>query len=343
MKCFIIAEAGVNHNGSEQLALELVEIAALAGADAVKFQTFKADKLVLKGTDTADYQKEATGTSDQYDMLKNLELSGEFYRTLYLHCRKFKIEFMSTAFDEETLDFLLDIGIKRIKVPSGEITNIPFICYIASKDVPIILSTGMSTLNEIKEANDAIIATRKKLGFNKPIESVLTILHCTSNYPTHPSDVNLRAMKTIADEFEVPVGYSDHTLGISISTGAVALGALVIEKHFTKSRELSGPDHKASLEENELNELVSSIRELESALGSNVKEPTQKELPIRALVRKSVFIHKDVKQGQLIKNTDLTLMRPGNGVLPKFLDEIVGKKALKNLTKGEPIKWVDIE
>lgn len=339
---FIIAEAGVNHNGSAKLAIELVDIAADSGADAIKFQTFSADKLVRQGAQKAEYQKAATGDGDQHSMLKKLEMSQELHQKLILRCEERGIEFMSTAFDEEALDFLLQHGMKRIKIPSGEITNFPFIRHIASKNVPIIMSTGMATIDEIVEAKDIIITTREQCGHIEPIDQVLTILHCTSNYPAAPEDVNLSAMNTIKSVTNVPIGYSDHTLGISVSTGAVALGAIVIEKHFSKSRDLPGPDHKASLEPKELKELVSNIRTVSKSLGSSEKKPTLTELPVRELVRRSVTVDNDLKAGQIISKDDLVLMRPGTGILPKFIDDVVGKVACKDINSGSTLNWSDI-
>jgi len=342
-KCFIIAEAGVNHNGSRELALELVDIAAEAGADAVKFQTFKADKLVRKGAEKADYQKKATGDGDQHSMLQKLEMSEQLHQELIERCELKNIEFMSTAFDFEALDFLLAHGMKRIKIPSGEITNHPFIRFIASKNVPIIMSTGMATMDEIEEAKYVIVTERNICGFTENIEDILTILHCTSNYPAAPEDVNLRAMNTIGKVSGLPIGYSDHTLGIAVSTAAVGMGATVIEKHFSKSRELPGPDHRASLEPAELKELVENIRIISKALGSTEKAPTESELPVRELVRRSVTVDKNVKSGQLITQGDVVLMRPGTGILPKSLNDVIGMVAVRDLSIGETLNWSDIK
>ena len=258
-RTFVIAEAGVNHNGSEELALQLVDVAARCGADAVKFQTFKADKLVRRGAAKAAYQEAATGGGDQHSMLAGLEMSEELHRRLFDRCAERGIEFMSTPFDEEAADFLVGLGMRRIKIPSGEITNHPFLRHLARKDRPLILSTGMATLEEIIDATDVIRAERQRRGLAAPLEAVLTILHCTSNYPAAVEDVNLRAMGTIASAVGVPVGYSDHTLGLAVSTAAVALGAVVIEKHFTLDSALPGPDHKASLTPDELAALVGQI------------------------------------------------------------------------------------
>jgi len=341
--CFIIAEAGVNHNGSRELALELVDIAAEAGADAVKFQTFKADKLVRKGAEKADYQKKATGNGDQHSMLQKLEMSEKLHQELIERCELRSIEFMSTAFDEEALNFLLAHDMKRIKIPSGEITNHAFIRFIASKNVPIIMSTGMATIDEIEEAKLVIKDERDSCGFKDNLEGILTILHCTSNYPAMPEDVNLRAMNTIAEVTGMPIGYSDHTLGIAVSTGAAAMGALVIEKHFSKSRDLPGPDHKASLEPSELTELVKNIRVISKALGSTNKAPTESELPVRQLVRRSVTVDQNIKAGQLITKEDVVLMRPGTGILPKQLNDVIGMTAARDIQAGETLNWSDIK
>jgi N,N'-diacetyllegionaminate synthase len=342
MRTFIIAEAGVNHNGSERTALQLVEVAAQCGADAVKFQTFSADKLVRAGTATAEYQKQSTGVDDQYAMLKSLEMSESMHRKLVARCEELGIEFMSTPFDHEAADFLLDLGMKRVKVPSGEITNEPFLSFLAQKGVPLIVSTGMATMDEIKRAVEVIRGTRERAGLPGALSDYLTILHCTSNYPAACGDVNLLAMPTIRTETLLPVGYSDHTLGIAVSTAAVALGATVIEKHFTLSREMTGPDHKASLTPDELRALVGSIRDVEAAMGSPIKAPTTSELPIRALVRRSVTTARDVKAGQPLSATELCLLRPGTGIVPAELDAVVGRAAARDLPAGTTINWDDL-
>jgi len=340
---YVIAEAGVNHNGSEGLALELIDIAAQAGADAIKFQTFKAKKLVSPGAGKADYQKKATGDGDQYSMLKKLELSERMHMRLIEYCNKKNIEFLSTAFDRDSLDFLLSMGMKKIKIPSGEITNLPFIRYIALKDKGIILSTGMSDISDIEDAVDVIRKVRDSEGFGRDLEDILTILHCTSNYPADAKDVNLLAMSTIKSQFKLPIGYSDHTLGISVSTAAVALGARVIEKHFTISRQMDGPDHGASLEPEELKELVSSIRIVSEALGSDEKKPTDSELKVRALVRRSIVTTQSIKQGELITKDHIDLMRPGTGIQPKNIEKVIGSKAQRDIAIGELVSWEDIE
>lgn len=341
--CFVIAEAGVNHNGSADLAIELVDIAAESGADAIKFQTFSADKLVRLGAEKAEYQKRETGDGDQYSMLKKLEISPELHLALIERCEFHDIEFMSTAFDEEALDFLIEHGMKRIKVPSGELTNHPFLRYIAAKNLPIIMSTGMASLEEIVEAKSVIEEERERLGYTAPIEECLTILHCTSNYPADAKDVNLNAMKTIATQTGIDIGYSDHTLGVAVSTAAVALGAVVIEKHFTKSRDLPGPDHSASLEPAELKALISQIRTVEIAMGSFAKQPTESELSVRSLVRRSVTTRGAVSKGSVITENDLILMRPGSGIQPKELGNVIGRVAADDLAAGKTLNWSDVK
>lgn len=342
MTTFIIAEAGVNHNGSNDLALQLVDAAAKSGADAVKFQTFSADKLTRKGAEKAEYQKRTTGDGDQHDMLAKLEMSDALHRSLYARCAELGIEFMSTAFDEEALDFLVALGIKRIKVPSGEITNIPFIRHMASKGLPMIVSTGMADMAEVKAAVEAIRAERDRCGFLEPLTDVVTILHCTSNYPAAPEDVNLRAMLSMGAETGLPIGYSDHTLGLAISTAAVALGAQVIEKHFTLDKAMPGPDHSASLEPQELNALVQAIRDVGQSLGDGVKAPTSSELPVRALVRRSVTTIRPIAAGATIRPDDIALLRPGTGITPAEMSSVVGKRAVADIADGQTLQWKDL-
>ena len=343
MSTYIIAEAGVNHNGDEKLALQLVETAAACGVDAVKFQTFSADKLVRPGADKAEYQKRETGSGDQHSMLKALEMSPELHRKLLARCKEVGIEFMSTPFDEDAVDFLLELGMRRIKVPSGEISNEPFLDFLASKGMPLIVSTGMATLAEIERAVAVIGAARLRAGYTGELASSLTILHCTSNYPAQCSDVNLRAMQTIADATGMPVGYSDHTLGLAVSTAAVALGATVIEKHFTLDRDMPGPDHKASLSPQELAALVRQIRDVEVALGSSVKAPTASELQVRALVRRSVTTARAVTAGSVLTADDLVLLRPGNGIEPREIGQVVGRRAARDLPTGTTLLWPDLQ
>lgn len=340
-KVFVIAEAGVNHNGSEAMAMQLVEIAAASGADAVKFQTFSADKLVARGTAKAAYQTRMTGPGDQHSMLRALELSPAAHERLVSACAERGIEFMSTPFDEEATDMLLALGMKRIKVPSGEITNLPFLRFLAQKGVPLILSTGMADMGEIRTAISIVRQVWSSL-YRDVAPEPMTVLHCTSNYPAEFRDVNLRAMVSIADECRIPVGYSDHTRGIAVSTAAVALGAVIIEKHFTIDPALPGPDHSASLTPEELTSLVQSVRAVEQCLGSSEKRPTASELPIRALVRRSVTLIADRREGEVIRSSDVALLRPGTGIPPGELDKVIGKRARRGLLAGTTLQWSDL-
>ena len=343
MAVFFIAEAGVNHNGDPELAKRMVEVAHWAGADAVKFQTFSTEKVVGRNAQKAAYQEEQTGGGSQYDMIKPLEMSHELHRTLFDRCRELGIEFMSTAFDEESADFLVELGIRRIKIPSGEITNFPFLRHLARVDLPLILSTGMATMDEIFEALEVIGQTRLEQGYQAALSDVLTILHCTSNYPAAVSDVNLRAMRTIADRTGYPVGYSDHTLGTAVSTAAVALGAQIIEKHFTLDSNLPGPDHRASAEPDELKRLIGQIRDVEQALGSTDKAPTEAEMNVRAVARRSVTAARDLEAGHQLASEDLALMRPGTGIPPKQLADVAGRRLKSGVAAGTPISWADLD
>lgn len=342
-RTFIIAEAGVNHNGSEDLAHALVEAAAKSGADAVKFQTFSADRLVRPGAAAADYQQRETGTGDQHSLLKALELPLSLHRELFQHCTELGLEFMSTPFDEESADFLAELGMKRFKVPSGEITNEQFLAHLAAYGRPIILSTGMADMAEITEAVETIKQARGDARLPELGAGDLTILHCTSNYPAAYDDVNLRAMETIAKTTQLPVGYSDHTLGIAVSTAAVAMGAAVIEKHFTTDCNLPGPDHRASLTIPELTEMVNQIRAVELALGSAEKRPTETELPVRALVRRSVTSLASIAMGSVIKASDIALLRPGDGIPPRERKNVIGKRAARAISPGATLQWSDLE
>jgi len=341
MRTFIIAEAGVNHNGQDALALQLVETAARCGADAVKFQSFSADKLVRPGAAKAAYQERAAG-ADQHAMLKALEMSEALHRRLVARCAELGIEFMSTPFDPEAADFLLDLGMRRIKVPSGELTNTPFLAFLAAKGVPLIVSTGMATLAEIETAVGVIAEARAGAGLDPSLEGVVTILHCTSNYPASCADVNLRAMQTIAARTGLAVGYSDHTMGLAVATAAVALGARVIEKHFTLDRALPGPDHAASLTPEELGALVRQIRDVEAALGSPEKAPSASELPIRALVRRSVTLLRPLPAGSVLQAADLVLLRPGSGIAPADLARLPGRVLARDLDAGTTLQWQDL-
>lgn len=342
MKILIIAEAGVNHNGDEALALELVDRAAECGADVVKFQTFKADKLVRKGAAKVEYQQQTTGDGDQHTLLQGLELSESLHYKLLDRCQSKGIEFMSTAFDEDSVDFLIRLGVRFLKVPSGELTNHPFLTYLASKNMPIFLSTGMSTLEEVIEAIGVIAAERKRQGFAEPLSKMLTVLHCTSNYPTRLEDVNLRVIPELIKILHLPVGYSDHTEGILVPVAAVAAGAVVIEKHFTLDRSLRGPDHLASIEPRELAEMIERVRQVEEALGNAIKQPTASEIPVRDLVRRSVTLIRPLPVGTILTREDLTILRPGNGIPPKDLVRVIGRRISRNLEEGSTLQWGDL-
>lgn len=340
-QCLIIAEAGVNHNGSEELALALIAAAAETGADAVKFQTFSAKRLVRLGAPKAAYQERETGSGDQYSMLRALELADDAYPRLQQSCREHGIEFMSTPFDREAADLLINLGMRRLKIPSGEITNLPFLRNLAERGLPMILSSGMSTLEEVAEAVAAIRHCWKNKGIVAP-PGMLTLLHCTSNYPTAMEDVNLRAMQTMADHFGLAVGYSDHTAGVEVPVAAVALGAKVIEKHFTLDHQLPGPDQKASLEPDEFARMVREIRHIELALGNGVKAPKPTELPVRELVRRSVTLLRPLPAGSILQPTDLDLLRPGTGIPPKSLEETYGRVLSRDLPAGSTLTWDDL-
>jgi N,N'-diacetyllegionaminate synthase len=342
MHSFIIAEAGVNHNGNESLALELVELAKHAGADAVKFQTFSADSLVRIGADKAEYQKAGTGEGDQHEMLRRLEMSEDLHRRLFSRCAKLNIEFMSTPFDEKAASFLMNLGMRKIKIASGEITNEPFLEYLSAFNKPLILSTGMADLQEVLRAVQVIAATRARCRFTDPLVDILTILHCTSNYPADPRDVNLRAMQTLAAETGLSVGYSDHTVGVAIATAAVAMGARIIEKHFTVDKSLPGPDQRTSLDPGELGVLVRQIREVEAAMGSSVKAPVEAELPIRELVRRSVTASRKIAKGNVVTPADIGLLRPGTGIPPSQIARVVGSVAAHDIEAGTTLHWPDL-
>jgi len=332
MKTIIIAEAGVNHNGSLEMAKRLIDVAVESGVDIVKFQTFKAKNLVTRSAQKADYQVSNTGNSDsQFSMLKKLELSNNDHYNLIAYCRKRNIEFLSTPFDLESIDLLKSIGIRIGKIPSGEITNLPYIRKMAHSFDKLILSTGMCTLEEISKVLDVILET----GFSK--ESI-TVLHCNTEYPTPMSDVNLRAMMTIADKFNLKVGYSDHTLGIEIPIAAVALGATMIEKHFTLDKTMEGPDHIASLNPEELSAMVSAIRNIEKAIGNGIKVPSESEKKNIQIARKSIVASKPIKKGEVFTEKNLTVKRPGIGVSPMFWDQIIGTHSVFDFDEDELIK-----
>jgi N,N'-diacetyllegionaminate synthase len=332
MSVFIIAEAGVNHNGSLELAKKLVDKAKEAGADAVKFQTFKTENVVSKNAKKAEYQVENTGSDEsQYEMIKKLELGFDEFIELKNYCDKKEIMFLSTPFDDESIEFLYSLGLEIFKIPSGEITNLPYLRKIGSLNRKVILSTGMSDLGEIEDALDVLISAGTK-------KENITVLHANTEYPTPFEDVNLKAMQTIACAFGVKVGYSDHTLGIEVPIAAVAMGASVIEKHFTLDRNLPGPDHKASLEPNELKAMVEAIRNIEKALGDGIKKPSKSESKNIEIARKSIVAKRDIKRGEKFTEENLTVKRPGNGISPMRWDEIIGKTAVKNYKKDEQIR-----
>lgn len=329
---FIIAEVGVNHNGKLALAKKMVDKAKKAGADAVKFQTFKAEDLVTQKTPTAKYQKKNTGEKEsQMQMLKKLELSNKDFKTLRQYCDKKKILFLSTPHTLESVDFLNGL-MTVFKIASGDLTNIPLLRKIAKLKKTMIVSTGMATMQEITEAILAI----------KSFHNKVILLHCTSNYPTPLGEVNLRAMETMKKAFKLPVGYSDHTQGIEVSLAAVSLGACVIEKHFTLDRNLPGPDHKASLEPGEFAVMVRGIRNIEQAMGSGIKKPYENEVATAKVARKSIVANADIKRGQRITKDMLAIKRPGTGLLPKYVPNVIGKIAKKNIKKDSLIKLNDV-
>lgn len=331
-RTLIIAEAGVNHNGDINLAMQLVDAAAEAGADIVKFQTFCADRQVTRIAEKAEYQKKETGiTESQYEMLSRLELTESMHHQLISHCAERNIKFLSTGFDIESVDFLANLNQEYFKIPSGEITNLPYLRHIGSLNKAIILSTGMATLGEVEQAID----TLEMAGTSR---ERMTILHCTTEYPTPMNEVNLRAMLTLQNAFHVAVGYSDHTEGIEISVAAVAMGATVIEKHFTLDRDLPGPDHGASLEPYELKQMISAIRNIEDAMGDGIKRPTPSEEKNKLVARKSIVASRLIAKGELFTTENLTVKRPGTGISPMKWDEIIGKKASRNFAVDELIE-----
>jgi N-acetylneuraminate synthase/N,N'-diacetyllegionaminate synthase len=337
-KVIIIAEAGVNHNGDFENAKKLILAAANAGADYVKFQTFKADKLVSKDAQKAEYQKANSKEDEdlQYNMLRKLEMPEQWHYDLIQYANHCGIKFLSTGFDEDSIDFLDSLNIDLFKIPSGEITNKPYLEHIAKKRKPIVISTGMSNLNEIKDAIDILQ--------NQQIDkSQITILHCNTEYPTPMQDVNLLAMNSIKNELEVKVGYSDHTLGIEVPIAAVALGAVLIEKHFTLDRNMVGPDHLASLTPEELKQMVTCIRNIELTIsGNGIKEASDSEKKNIKIARKSIHIKNDLKSGHIIKKDDLIMKRPGDGISPMQIDQIIGSKTLRELKKDVKLSFKDI-
>ena len=332
MSVFIIAEAGVNHNGSIELAKKLIDVASEAGVDAVKFQTFKTSNLVSKDAKKAKYQKEnmQDGDDNQYNMLKKLELDIDTHKELIGYCASKKIMFLSTPFDHDSIELLEGLGLEIFKIPSGEITNLPYLRHVGSLKKKVILSTGMANMDEIRDALDVLVQAGTK-------KEDITVLHANTMYPTPMEDVNLNAMLTIGKTFDLSYGYSDHTLGIEVDIAAVAMGASVIEKHFTLDKNMDGPDHKASLEPDELEAMVKAIRNIQQALGDGVKKPSKSEIPNMEIARKSIVAKKDIKKGEVLNKENLTVKRPGNGISPMKWDEIVGSKAQRDYTEDEMI------
>lgn len=331
-RCLIIAEAGVNHNGDLALAKRLVEAAAESGADLVKFQTFNADLLATESAPMAQYQVRNTQeASGQHGMLKKLELTPEMHKALLVHCKRYKIGFFSTAFDLESLNFLHQLGLDRFKVPSGEITNLPYLKRMASFCKSIILSTGMANLGEVESALNVLLEAGAQ-------RDAIVVLHCNTDYPTPIQDVNLRAMQAIAHAFGVDVGYSDHTLGTEVAIAAVAMGAVVIEKHLTLDRNLAGPDHKASLEPPEFAQMVAAIRNTEAAMGDGIKRASPSEAKNIAVARKSIVASRNIKAGELFSEKNLTVKRPGSGVSPMRWNEVVGRVASRDFAANDLIE-----
>ena len=329
MSVFIIAEAGVNHNGSIDLAKKLIDVASAAGADAVKFQTFKAKNLATKSSEKANYQKNTTNQKEtQFNMLKKLELSKEMHLELINYSKNKDIKFLSSPFDHDSIELLKDLGLEIFKIPSGEITNLPYLRHIGKLNKKIILSTGMSNIDEVKNALDILFSSGTK-------KNNITVLHANTEYPTQMEDVNLKAMVIMGKELNVNFGYSDHTLGIEVDIAAVALGASIIEKHFTLNCNMEGPDHKASLEPDQLNKMVISIRNIEKALGNGIKKPSKSELPNIQIVRKSIIAKTKIKKGEILNENNLAVKRPGGGISPMKWDEIIGTKAIKDYNEDE--------
>lgn len=331
-KVFIIAEAGVNHNGSLRIAKKMVDTAVNAGADAIKFQTFDSESLVSKNAPKAIYQKKFTGNKESHlEMLKKLQLDLNAHKELLKYCRTKKIEFFSSPFDLESIDLLSGLGLKTFKIPSGEITNLPYLRKIGSLRGKIMMSTGMANLKEIKDALNILI----KSGTSK---KNITVLHCNTEYPTPVEDVNLKAMLTIGHKFGVKTGYSDHTLGIEVALAAVSLGASVIEKHFTLDKKMAGPDHQASLEYSELKQMVFLIRKIEKALGDGIKKPSKSEIKNLGIVRKSIMAARNIRKGEILGRENMVIKRPGFGLSPMLWDLVIGKRARQDFKTGDLIK-----
>ena len=331
MGTLIIAEAGVNHNGELEIARQLVDVASSAGADFIKFQTFNAKHLVTLNARKADYQRTTDLEESQYEMLKKVELTHEMHEQLIAHCQAKDIQFLSTGFDIENVDFLARFNLPYFKIPSGEITNLPYLRHIGRYGKPILLSTGMASLGEIETALNIL----EKAGTSR---AMITVLHCNTEYPTPIADVNLRAMLTIRSAFDVAVGYSDHTLGIEIPIAAVAMGASVIEKHITLDRRLPGPDHQSSLEPTELEAMVTAIRNIEDALGDGLKRPSPSEFKNITVARKSIVAASSIVAGEIFTSSNLTVKRPGTGISPMQWDDVLGQRASRNFVPDELIE-----
>jgi N,N'-diacetyllegionaminate synthase len=328
----IIGEAGVNHNGDIDIARKLIDVAVEAGVDMVKFQTFITEEGITGNAEKAEYQLSATDKNEtQFEMIKKLELDREAHEELIRHCNQKGIRFLSTAFDHPSIDLLHKLNIPLYKIPSGEITNLPYLRYIGKMGKPVILSTGMATLKEVEDAINI-------LEESGTLRDEITVLHCNTSYPTPMEDVNLKSMLTIQDELGVKIGYSDHTLGIEIPIASVAMGARVIEKHFTLDRNMEGPDHQASLDPSELKAMVKAIRNIEKALGDGVKKPSSSEMKNKSVARKSIVAARNIQKGETFTKEHLAIKRPGTGISPMKWDEIIGKVAKKNFAGDEAIE-----
>ena len=329
MSVFIIAEAGVNHNGSVDLAKQLIDVASDSGANAVKFQTFKAENLVVKNTQKAEYQKQTTDASEsQFHMIKRLELDVETHKELIAYCQEKNIIFLSTPFDHDSINLLNDLNLQIFKIPSGEITNLPYLRHIGKLNKEVILSTGMSNLQEVEDALTVLISAGTE-------KNNITVLHANTMYPTPMRDVNLNAMLTIQKELGVAVGYSDHTLGVEVDIAAVAMGASIIEKHFTLDKTMNGPDHKASLEPEELKSMVASIRNIEKAMGNSEKKPSPSESINIEVVRKSIVASQDIEKGEVLTERNIAVKRPGDGISPMKWDSVIGSIAVKSYNSDD--------
>jgi len=336
---FIIAEAGVNHNGRLDLALKLIDAAKAAGADAVKFQTFRAEDVVTPDAATADYQKTNTGATNQFDMIRTLELDADAHLALADHCANVGIEFCSTPFSESAVDLLLSLKVRRLKLPSGELTNRPLLEHAARTDLPLLLSTGMATIDEVQQALAWIAAVWKLTPCELPSTGKIVVLHCTSAYPAPDDSLNLLALKSLAEETGLPVGYSDHSLGVTASIAAVAMGAVVIEKHLTLDTSLPGPDHAASATPDGLTELVRSVRQVEKMRGDGIKRPQPVEANTRDIARRSVVLAHALPAGHQLQSRDLVLRRPGTGIAPAEINSVLGATLVHNMAAHTVLHW----